>query len=200
MSYLSDTVHPRRALGRRAFIAAIALALLQTGILATMVTSHAVILRNGAEVLLKAAPVDPRDLLRGEYVILNYDISSVPVETLTGARPQGKGEQRLSVRLKKQADGYWGIAESSFGSLAAEEGSVVLMSLPFDYRPSDYTTAIRVDYGIESYYVPEGEGRHLEQAPAEGRLAIAASVSAAGTAQIKSLLLDGKPVYDEPFY
>jgi uncharacterized membrane-anchored protein len=30
-------------------------------------------------VLLKTAPVDPRDFLRGDYVVLNYDISSVPV-------------------------------------------------------------------------------------------------------------------------
>ena len=32
-------------------------------------------LRRAATVLLETAPVDPRDLVRGDYVILNYKIS-----------------------------------------------------------------------------------------------------------------------------
>lgn len=200
MSFLIDAANETRPFGRRAWIAAIALALLQTGILLFVIVSHATILRTGTAVLLKAAPVDPRDLLRGDYVILNYDISRVPVATLVGVRPTTDGERTLSVRLQKQPDGYWGIAESSFAPLAAKADTVVLESQPFDYRPSTDLTTIRVDYGIESFYVPEGEGHDLEQAPADGRLAIEASISAAGTAQIKSLLLDGKPVYDEPLY
>jgi uncharacterized membrane-anchored protein len=186
--------------GRRTWIAAITLALLQTAILLFLVISHATILRNGAEVLLKAAPVDPRDLLRGDYITLNYDISHVPVTTLVGARPTTDGERTLSVRLQGQANGYWGIAESSFDRLPAKADTVVLQTRPFDYRPSADVTTIGVDYGIESFYVPEGEGHHLEQAPADGALAVAVRISASGTAQIKTLLLDGKPVYDEPLY
>lgn len=200
MSSSIDAAGETRPFVRRAWMSAIALALLQTGILLSIIVGHATILRSGTEVLLKAAPVDPRDLLRGDYVILNYDISRVPVATLVGARPATDGQQTLAVRLRKQPDGYWGIAESSFEPLAAMADTVVIDSQPFDYRPSTDIDTIRVDYGIESYYVPEGEGRDLEQAPADGRLAIAASVSAGGTAQIKSLLLDGKPVYDEPLY
>ncbi|MET0747435.1 MAG: GDYXXLXY domain-containing protein [Rhizobium sp.] len=200
MSFWIDAAKETRPFGRRAWIAAIALALLQTGILLFVIVSHATILRNGTEVLLKAAPVDPRDLLRGDYVILRYDISRVPVATLIGARPDKDGEQTLSVRLQKQPDDYWGIAESSFAPLPPVAGTVVLVSRPFDYHPAADLTSIGVDYGIESYYVPEGEGHDLEQAPASGRLAIAVSVSSGGTAQIKSLLLDGKPVYDEPLY
>ncbi|MBZ5758317.1 MULTISPECIES: GDYXXLXY domain-containing protein [unclassified Rhizobium] len=200
MSFLIDAASESRPFARRAYIAAIALALLQTVVIGTMIVSRATILRNGSEVLLKASPVDPRDLLRGDYVILNYDISNVPVSTLVGERPPVAGEQTLSVRLTKQADGYWGIAESSFVPLAPKDGTVVLASKPFDYRPTADTATIRVDYGIESYYVPEGEGHRLEQAPLGGRMAISARVSPAGTAQIKALLLDNKPVYEEPLY
>ena len=184
----------------RPLFAAILVALLQTAFLGYMIESRASILRNGVDVVLKTVPVDPRDLLRGDYVILNYDISRVPVATIVGTRPAGEGVQTLSVRLQQQADGYWGITESSFEPLAAKADTVVLESRPFDYRPSADAGTIKVDYGIESYYVPEGEGRDLEQAPADGRLAVAVSVSKGGTAQIKSLLLDGKPVYDEPLY
>src|SRR3989338_4758329 len=35
-------------------------------------------LKTGQEVLLKTTPVDPRDLFRGDYVVLRYDISNIP--------------------------------------------------------------------------------------------------------------------------
>ncbi|MBY3249774.1 GDYXXLXY domain-containing protein, partial [Rhizobium laguerreae] len=55
-------------------------------------------------------------------------------------------------------------------------------------------------YGIERYYVPEGEGKPIEEARNDGNVAIAVRVSPDGSAQIRSLLVDGKPVYDEPLY
>lgn len=185
---------------RRIWISAVILAALQTGILLYMIASHALILAHGADILLKAAPVDPRDLLRGEYVILNYDISQVPVKTLVGERPKEEGDSTLFVRLEKHADGFWGIAESSFDPLPEKADTVVLETLPFDYRPNVDTETIRVEYGIESYYVPEGEGHHLEQATNAGRLSVAARVASSGAVQIRSLLLDGQAVYDEPLY
>ena len=185
---------------RRAWLGAIALGLLQTAIILYLIISHALILMHGTEVLLKAAPVDPRDLLRGEYVILNYDVSRIPVSTIVGEKPKAEGSETLYVRLHKEADGYWTAAESSFAPLPEKPDTVVLESLPFDYRPTIDTESIRVDYGIESYYVPEGEGHHLEQATSAGRVAIAVRVASGGTAQIRSLLLDGQAVYDEPLY
>ena len=139
---------------RRLWIAAIIVAALQTAVLGYMVGERAWGLRSGVEVILKTAPVDPRDLLRGDYVTLNYDISRVPVSTLVGGPPkESLNNQILSVRLKKQDDGYWGIVESSFRELPAALDTVVLRSLPFySYGPNDGET-IRVEYGIERYYV-----------------------------------------------
>ncbi|MGY5811966.1 GDYXXLXY domain-containing protein [Rhizobium sp. LEGMi198b] len=194
-----------RNVSRRMWIAAIIVAVLQTAILGYMVGERAWGLRSGVEVLLKTAPIDPRDLLRGDYVTLNYDISRVPVSTVIGGIPtENRKNQILSVRLKKQDDGYWGIVESSFGALEPKPDTVVLKSLPFDYfaysdsAPSHAT--IWVTYGIERYYVPEGDGRTIEDARNHDRVAIAARVSSDGAAHIRSLLLDGKPVYEEPLY
>lgn len=186
--------------GRFYLVAAILVAGLQTLILGYIIQSRASILASGAEVLLKTAPVDPRDFLRGDYVVLNYDISSVPVSTVTGGIPAEAGEQTLWVRLKRQPDGFWGIVESSFAELPAASDTVVLRSLPFySYGPGSGET-IRVEYGIERYYVPEGEGKPLEEARNEGVVSIAASVSSSGAAQIRSLVVDGKPAYEEPLY
>lgn len=187
--------------GPRCYIlAAIVVATVQTVILGYMIESRAAILRNSAEILLKTAPIDPRDLLRGDYVILNYDISSVPLSTLTGEVPTQPGEETLSVRLKRQDDGFWAIAESSFGDLLPAPDSVLLHSLPFYNYATKRDETVRVDYGIERYYVPEGEGRALETARSDGRISIAARVSVDGSAQIRTLLLDGQPVYEEPLY
>lgn len=206
MTYLADKGVAANGNARRVWIAAIVVAALQTAVLGYMVGERAWGLRSGVEVTLKTAPVDPRDLLRGDYVILNYDISRVPVSTLVGGPPkESLNNQVLSVRLKKQDDGYWGIVESSFAALDAKPDTVVLKSLPFDYVSygdlADTSQAtIAVTYGIERYYVPEGEGHDIEKARNESRVAIAARVSSDGAAHIRSLLLDGKSVYEEPLY
>ena len=54
------------------------LALQSAWILGTAFTQER-ILRVGQIILLETQPVDPRDLLRGDYVRLNYRISDVPV-------------------------------------------------------------------------------------------------------------------------
>lgn len=185
---------------RRYLVAAIIVAALQTLILGYVIESRASILRNGTDVLLKTAPVDPRDFLRGDYVVLNYDISSVPVSSIAGGVPQNPGKTSIWVRLKPGDGGFWGIVESSFQRLPDEPGTVLLHSRPFySYGPSS-ADHIRVEYGIERYYVPEGQGTALEQARQDGEVSVAVRVASNGTPQIRSLLVDRKPAYDEPLY
>ncbi|WP_064695999.1 GDYXXLXY domain-containing protein [Rhizobium aegyptiacum] len=186
--------------GKGYLISAIIVAGLQTVILGTMIQSRASILSSGAEVLLKTAPVDPRDFLRGDYVVLNYDISAVPVQTVAGGIPTEPGEHTLWVRLKRQADGFWTVSESSFQALPPQPETVILRSQPFYSGGLAAGGSIRVEYGIERYYVPEGEGKPIEEARNDGNVSIAVRVSPDGSAQIRSLLVDGKPVYDEPLY
>jgi hypothetical protein len=59
--------------------------------------------------------------------------------------------------------------------------------------------AALVKYGLESYFVPQGEGKKIETT-AKARLEIVAAVAPSGQAAIKRLLIDGQPVYDEPPY
>ncbi|ABC90633.1 hypothetical conserved membrane protein [Rhizobium etli CFN 42] len=186
--------------GKGYLISAIIVAGFQTMILGTIIQSRASILSNGAEVLLKTTPVDPRDFLRGDYVVLNYDISTVPVETVSGGIPAEPGERTLWVRLKKQPDGFWTVSESSFQALPPQPETVILRSKPFYSGGLAAGDSIRAEYGIERYYVPEGQGKPIEEARNDGNVAIAVRVSPDGSAQIRSLLVDGKPVYDEPLY
>ena len=49
-------------------------------IVAIWIMQAEITLKTGREVLLKTVPVDPRDMLMGDYVILNYEISQVPID------------------------------------------------------------------------------------------------------------------------
>ncbi|MDP9590707.1 UNVERIFIED_ORG: putative membrane-anchored protein [Shinella zoogloeoides] len=184
-------------------VAALIVAVLQTAVIGYMVESRASILRNGADIRLKTSPVDPRDLLRGDYVILSYPISTIPSSIVDGDIPEDGTRARLSVRLKPDADGLWNATEARFEDMAPEEGSVILRTLPFiinTYGAGVLADTLFVQYGIERYYVPEGEGRALENARNAQELDVEARVSSDGTPQIARLLLRGEPVYDEPLY
>jgi len=182
--------------------AALVVALLQTAILGYMIEGRAGILRSGTEVLLKTAPVDPRDLLRGDYVILTYDISTISTTSVTGQKPETGDAERLHVRLKPGTDGYWIVSEVSFDPLQAEEGSVILLSMPITIYDWEWQNAgnLTVSYGIERYYVPEGEGKPIEDGRNQGRVSVAVRISETGQAQIRALMLDDEPLYEEPLY
>lgn len=182
--------------------AALFVALLQTAILGYMIEGRAAILRSGTEVLLKTAPVDPRDLLRGDYVILTYDISTISTTSITGQKPEIGDAERLHVRLKPGTDGYWIVSEASFDPLQAEEGSVILLSMPVTIYDWEWQNAgnLTVSYGIERYYVPEGAGKPIEDGRNQGRVSVAVRVSETGQGQIRALMLDGEPLYEEPLY
>jgi uncharacterized membrane-anchored protein len=181
---------------------ALFIAIVQTAILGYMIEGRASILRSGTDVLLKTAPVDPRDLLRGDYVILTYDISTISTTSITGTRPETGEVTRLNVRLKPGADGFWTVSAASFDPLAEEAGSVVLISQPVTIYDWEWQNAgnLTVSYGIERFYVPEGEGRPIEDGRNQGRVSVAVRVSEDGQAQIRALMLDNEPLYEEPLY
>lgn len=199
MSALSVS-SPRPALSpRRLYLAALVVALLQTAVLGVMVAGRVAILRSGTEVMLKTAPVDPRDLLRGDYVVLSYDISQVPVEKILGETPAVGEAEPLHVLLRKGPDGFATLVSAAFAPIApGGPDEVILVSDPVTWY--DGQTSLSVSYGIEAYYVPEGEGQALEAARGTEALSVAVRVSREGEAQIRALYLDGRQAYEEPLY
>lgn len=190
----------RLGFSRFFLLAGIFVALLQSAVLLYTVVSRAAVLRDGREVLLETAPVDPRDLLRGDYVVLNYTIATLEAASIGGPWPEDREPHTIHVRLRPDGGGYWSVAEASFLPLDAQEGSVVLKGITGRLSGAREQASVSVHYGIERYYVPEGEGKALEEARNDGRISIAARVSAGGVAHIRALLRDGKPLYEEPLY
>lgn len=190
--------------GMRLLAAALAVALLQIGFLSWMIAGRAAILRDGREVLLKVEPVDPRDLFRGDYVQLGYDISTVPMALVTN-RPDGEwldGPAVVHVRLAPGDDGFWQVHSATIGAPdgAPVEGQVDLRGVVDDGQSLAPEANLRVTYGIERFYVPEGEGKPIEEGIRDRTFAIRAAVAEDGTAQIKALLDGDTPLYEEPLY
>jgi uncharacterized membrane-anchored protein len=175
--------------------------LLQCVLLVLMVADRMQILREGREVTLQTQPVDPRDLLRGDYVVLRYDISQLPAGALSGKT----AETRNPIVFVKLAPNASGLYEAV--SVSAEPVTVtapeVLIRGRVTYSCGSgriFCDKLTIKYGLESYFVPEGEGKKLEQARNQQKLRVVAAVLPSGRAAIKRLLLDGEPVYEEPLY
>ncbi|MBZ9681388.1 GDYXXLXY domain-containing protein [Mesorhizobium sp. CO1-1-2] len=191
--------------GKRLVISALVLALVQLGFLSWILASRAAILRNGKEVLLKIQPVDPRDLLRGDYIVLGYDISRIPVKMIANiaSDKQSSDDTSIVVRLKKGADGYWTPTAAWFGTAptpaAADEADISgHVAAGWDLRGEGMTIA--PDYGIERFYLPEGEGMAIQSDMRVRPFGIKLALAADGTAQIKALMDGDKTLFEEPLY
>ena len=177
--------------------------LVQLAIIALMVADRVRILRTGTEVMLQTAPVDPRDLLRGDYVILSYEITSVQTGDLEG-KPAPARDYFVYVKLAPGADGFHHAVSMHTGPVPVASGEVLIRGRIHRGQNcgngNEFCQTMRLEYGLESFFVPQGEGRALEEARNERKLAVVAAVAPNGRAAIKRLMLDGKPVYDEPLF
>jgi uncharacterized membrane-anchored protein len=124
------------------------------------------VLRTGEVVLLRTAPVDPDDPMRGEYVRLDYEIGSVPkalcrdgiAAWFDGVKPQyheRSQEHRVYASVKLDGEGV---------------GQLTALS---DQKPAEgvflrgwsgtlYPQSLDVRYGIEAFFMQQGKARALE--------------------------------------
>ncbi|MBN2443696.1 MAG: GDYXXLXY domain-containing protein [Spirochaetales bacterium] len=126
-------------------------------------------LATGKTIKLQLAPVDPRSLMQGDYVILNYTISRIPHYT------PSPSESRVRVILSPDNKGIYNV-KSIFSPSAFLEQDDVVVNGTF--------MGDRIFYGIENYFVPEGTGKQVERSV---RFALV-KVSAWGDAMLIKLL------------
>jgi len=187
--------------GKRMALALAIIALAQTGVLAAMVVSRLQLLASGREIVLPIVPVDPRDLFRGEYVELGYGIGRVRAGLLEGPPPPPNAV--FYVTLEKGQDGTWlpvKLTRDRPQDISADRivlrGRGRFGAFAGDASNPDAVNFVR--YGIEQYFVPQGEGGRLEALARDKKLAALIAVDGRGNAAIKGLLIDGTLAYEEP--
>ena len=173
---------------------------IQLALIGAMVIDRAGILRDGKEITLQTRPVDPRDFLRGDYVILSYDISQISADELRKQQGAKDREPVVFVKLALQPDGFHKAVSAHFEPVPVSGNEVLIRGRISNWRYCTNCPTYFVNYGLEKFFVPEGEGRELENARNQNKLTVVAAVTSSGRAAIKRLLLDGKPVYDEPLF
>lgn len=178
-------------------------------IFAGLIASKEYTLRTGEELLLKTVPVDPRDMFRGDYVVLNYEISRLDLDEVPAESADFEYDDRIYLAMELE-DGY-GVPKKIYRT--PPEGELYIKgtvkSITYDYEPTaeevpheeppvprrTSVSEIRVEYGIESYFVPEGRGREIETQQWKGkRVDVRVVLDRQGNAIIKDLLIDGEKV------
>jgi len=177
---------------------------LQTLALVAMVAMKQWTLSTGTPILLETRPIDPRSLFRGDYVRLNYTIGRLKLKELAGDDDFNKHDP-LHVALEKE-EKYWRPISVHLkrpdisAQQVAIKGKVKYVRNSFwnrETRKSEKTKVANVRYGIENYFVPEGEGMALERPRRGEKVDIQVAVDNRGNAGIKGVLVNDKLRYIE---
>ncbi len=133
-----------------------------------------VAITQGREVTLQTVPVDPRSLLQGDYAILDYEIA----------------ERHAYLRDRPVGSVVYVVLEECGDVWCGTEQSARRPQYPDVYIRGEVNDRGRLDFGIGTYFVPEGTGHVIERAR---DVKVVVAVGEGGTAVIKQVLVDGEP-------
>jgi uncharacterized membrane-anchored protein len=142
----------------------------------------------GRTVLLRTVPVDPRSLFRGDYVILSYEISRIDLEKIPSEDRAYRKNDLVYVRLRKGRE-FWypvGISKSRVPLKRLDE--VLIKGVVRGVSGK----VLSIEYGIESFFVPEGEGREIERARDRLAVKVEIRVDGFGESAIRRIFVYGR--------
>lgn len=159
---------------------------LQVAVLVWIALTNQRILDNGESILLQTAPVDPSDTFRGEYVSLNYEISTIDLSAVNVDEGAAGIERGDTVYVDLFPDGKYHKANSVWTEIPFMLGGPRVQGR-VEWRSEN---TIGVTYGIEQYFTPQGRAIEIERSPQD-------SVDVQirlwnGTARVEKVLVNGK--------
>jgi uncharacterized membrane-anchored protein len=152
-------------------------------VLAGMIVMRSIPYFTGQTVLLRVQPVDPRDMFRGDYVILGYEFSRLPaggIRGLPNTEPARIQNQPIYVSLVAEPDGVHYRAED-WSTTPPMSGL---------YLRGTVVGSNRAEFGIESYFVQEGHGHDYEDAIRNRHLSAEVAVAPDGQAAVRALRIE----------
>ncbi len=147
----------------------------QIGTLAFMAGQREWIVRTGDTVLMRTAPIDPNDPMRGEYARLHYEISSVPRELCRDgvaawfSNGLGYSHDRRDQRV--------------YAVLERDEAGIASVIALTDRKPDQGLFirgrvkwldgyAVHVRYGIEALFMEQGRALEFERKARDERVGV----------------------------
>ena len=148
--------------------------------LAWMAGQREWIVATGPTVWLRTAPVDPRDMFRGDYVTLAYDISTIPADKIgpalkaeLDALNEHEGRRRslnreIELYVQLEADPESDVARIGQADSVPPASGLFVKGRVRAYRGQGQGGLTGVRYGIDAFFVEQGTGRELERGAPEG--------------------------------
>ncbi|MFA4872064.1 MAG: GDYXXLXY domain-containing protein [Patescibacteria group bacterium] len=176
------------------FILAIAL---QVVIVFAIIIFKVSVLSGGTDILLRIEPVDPRDMLRGDYATFQYsDISNLD-SYISGGQQIRNGDTVYVVL--RQGGQYWTAQNvqktKPFNGEIALKGKVASGGIETQsdvFQNQRFGgSRIHVVYGIEEYFIPEGKGQGFSFFNKEAAARVV--VDENGNAVLKQIYVDDEP-------
>jgi uncharacterized membrane-anchored protein len=127
----------------------------------------------GHKIVLDTRPVDPFDMFRGQYLTINYEISTIP--TIEGAAPG----QNVYVILKEDEKGISRYASATLSK--PDDKNFIKGRVEYDNG-----LTMQVRYGIEQFFFEKDAVINTT------KLTVEAKVGSDGRPGISRLLTDGK--------
>lgn len=128
----------------------------------------------GEEILLETEPYDPRDIFRGDHVILNYKINNINIDKLPGEvkKDYKKYRNKKAYAVLKKTGTYYDVDYISIEK--PKDGIFLSCKLPryYSFNPylPDTEKIVRVYYNLDKFFVPENTGSVLEDMSRKGQL------------------------------
>lgn len=148
-------------------------------------------INQGKEFILPVIPVDPSDLLRGDYVILNYNISRINQDSSYFYSENLKLGDTVYVQVNNEVSIEQLNVFTDLSQVYNSPNSVVLKGRIQDIDDS----SISVSYNIEKFFIQRGTGGEIEDGIRNGNAFVKISVDRFGNAVIKSLII-GEKMYE----
>ena len=129
-----------------------------------MAAGREFILLTGRTVYLRTAPIDPRDVFRGDYVRLDYEAGHIPGSLMADSLkkrisdPGNAGRRPLKIYAVLKEDG--GLGELERVTDAVPGGGLFIRGRLEEYGPGG---PVRARYGIEAFFVEQKKGLDLER-------------------------------------
>lgn len=154
--------------------------LAQFAVLAWLIFSYQSIVLGGTEIILKTQPIDPRDILRGQYVALRYDISTLDSKVFYVNADKLVAGNTAYVSLARGGGGIW----QATGAYSTKPAEGVFIKGTIE---SAFGSRVNIRYGIESYFVNPERAMELEREARRGTLLMRVVVDDEGNAIVRGV-------------
>ena len=148
-------------------------------------------IKTGRKIIVKIIPIDPRSLFRGDYINLNYEFSRIDLNKVVHSQDYFNKGSEVFLRLTEEDDNWQPTCISKKPIKNLDPNEVVIRGTVKYYRYKDFLDVV---YGIESYFVPQGKARNIENQVFKERVKVELSIDKQGYASVLRVFIDEEEV------